>query len=116
MTELTQAEKLEKIIEYAIKNGFNKISQHELQCAKAEGNTLTLWFKEGWTDITENEVIFNHDFAKAVWGDSYTKEEWNKYDPKIVKRWRWHLQQLAITPKEDRIDYVYNAIKEQEND
>lgn len=58
-------------------------------------------------DIPLEHVIFNLDFAKALWKGHYSKGTQPYGVPKLEKdiwEWRYHLQQLAIT--EDRIDYL----------
>jgi hypothetical protein len=85
--------------------------------------------------ISLETILFNHDFAKVVFGteDYWLIEntsggyeaddfylEWIKAE-KAMKledgedrmrdeeyAWRYHLQQLAITPEKDRIKYAYD--------
>lgn len=92
--QMTKEEKLQKIIERAEKNGY-------------KGHTIVVKglgeMKEAitsWSDYSH--IIFNHEFAKAYWGEP----EWEKR-----RGWQYHLQQLAITPPEERINYLYKYLK-----
>jgi len=59
-------------------------------------------------------IIFNHDFAKALWGDlpeiayQYHKSIFRKDDQLIISgarlRWQYHLQQMVIA--DDPIKYL----------
>lgn len=63
------------------------------------------------------EVIFNHDFAKALWGDKHGENirlngdgSWSplrKDKPSVVRaeaNWEYHIKQMVISP--DPIDYL----------
>jgi len=65
--------------------------------------------------VRTNDIIFNHDFAKALWGEELhhhvfvVPEELNKrfagtneFDVKPV--WQYHLQQMVVA--EDPIKYL----------
>lgn len=69
-----------------------------------------------------NDIIFNHDFAKALWGETKVNDMVDKYE--LLKKkglvyaydnanesfeydepvWMWHLQQMVIA--EDPIKYL----------
>ena len=59
-------------------------------------------------------VIFNHDFAKALWGEPYVcsncGKPLNQHHEGVaghsytVSEWRYHLQQMVIAP--DPIKYL----------
>lgn len=53
-------------------------------------------------DVTLPYFIFNHDFAKALWGE----EVWgHMYLPHLKKlAWQYHLQMMVIAP--DPIKYL----------
>jgi hypothetical protein len=54
-------------------------------------------FGRGKNDHTE--VIFNHSFAKALWGESTQQAYGPDFDG-----WEYHLQQMVIAP--DPIKYL----------
>lgn len=55
-----------------------------------------------------NDLIFNHDFAKALWGEKKLVVPAKTFvwrpDPKIFGGWQYHLQQMVIA--EDPIKYL----------
>ena len=61
--------------------------------------------------INSEHVIFNHDFAKALWGDEEHGEE-DYYSPKHndcsgsswLKSWEYHLKEMVIA--DDPIKYL----------
>lgn len=73
-------------------------------------------------DITDNdtyclaEIIFNHDFAKAYWGEELVignPLDHNIYDQ--TPKYLWELVRLALRDTDqDRIAYLFNTIAEQE--
>jgi len=94
---------LEKAIQKALDNGWIGNYYHAL--------TIADTFPEG--EMTK-QVIFNHDFAKALWGESWpmprTKHEIERYqwsDTKLAP-WQGHLQQMVIS--EDPIKYLGDNI------
>lgn len=50
-------------------------------------------------------IIFNHDFAKALWGGEIQVVP---ADPYTRVNWKYHLQQMVIA--DDPIDYAYEAV------
>jgi len=58
-----------------------------------------------------NQLIFNHDFAKALWGEEAKFEDLPAWDDKSdyypssgYKMWEYHLQNMVIA--EDPIKYL----------
>lgn len=51
--------------------------------------------------IVTNDIIFNHDFAKALWGETHPIYD---HIPNHLKAWQYHLQQMVIA--EDPIEYL----------
>jgi hypothetical protein len=62
----------------------------------------------GYNEVSVNQVIFNHDFAKALWGEDERKPEPvanSQFMTTVFKRdWRYHLQQMVIA--DDPIKYL----------
>lgn len=116
---------LEKILDKAIKNGFadsfefyeGDIETHYHWTFKTKGQE-----KEYFYIYNEYEIIFNHDFAKAFWGndDVYghcgkSPEDFQGTNKKCCafadsncewfeKRWQYHLQKMVL--EEDPIKYL----------
>lgn len=111
---MTQAEKLSKLIQKAIDGGWEP--EEWVQGPQHLTQSLMQMDKV-------NTVIFNHGFAKALWGDNvyYTTyrdmfgSTVSKDDPKAIKghanglpKWQYRLQQMVIA--DDPIDYMYKAV------
>lgn len=100
---MTRQEVLEKAIQKAIDGGW---------AADSEGYTPDNLAKYMLSDSLNNSgyaletIIFNHDFAKALWGDS--KPTATRTDNTILLDyhygWDHHLQQMVIA--EDPIKYL----------
>lgn len=100
---MTNQEILTKAIQKAIDGGFNPGASENGEPAQV---TFTrrmmqdLFFRQA--------LIYNHDFAKALWGKGKPKEmtyfsTGTKYT-NHVKGWKHHLQQMVIA--EDPIKYL----------
>lgn len=121
---MSQEDKLKAIISKAVGNGWT--------CPWDWTQTLFDWFLDRHR---YNQIIFSHDFAKAFWGDKDWLYGWNKKDLTDVVHWGWfppgikfaaaehaelitgkpawqyHLQQLALTPDNERLDFLYKYVK-----
>lgn len=49
------------------------------------------------------EILFDHVFARALWPG---EDDYVGLGDKLVPAWQYHLQQLVITPSENRIKYL----------
>lgn len=68
----------------------------------------------------DEELIFNQDFAKALWGEEdlwYSEGRWSKApknarfqstNPFVMEEWAYHLQQMVIA--DDPIKYLGDNI------
>lgn len=54
------------------------------------------------------ELLFNHDFAKALWGNGLPDGGGDYYYDGPDTNWEWHLQQMVIA--EDPIKYLEENI------
>lgn len=127
--DLTQSQKLEKLIQKAINGGWN-----------LHTDELKLWDSSRWLpkdrafNIADaaihthclKEVIFNHDFAKALFGEEkkvspaeasmlgystggkFDRGSNSAFQVIINKGWKAHLQQAVIS--EDPISYMYKVV------
>lgn len=108
---MTDAQKLEALIQRAIEGGYTYSG-----CYQDFNGKLMLDMKEEqWVTVFEAEndysIIFNHDFARALFGDT-PEYEADLYRPEAyqitLKHWEWHIQQ-AVT-SDNPIDYMYQAV------
>lgn len=62
------------------------------------------------TEFSIADIIFNHDFAKALWGDEEDGTEFVEgiFEEQPKHRWKYYLQQAVISP--DSVDYLYKAV------
>lgn len=79
---------------------------------------VTVYDEDGYTTLPTEFVIFNHDFAKALWGEAKTEYfidgkrvqpipgEYVKFHGVAIKNlgWKHHLQMMVIAP--DPIQYL----------
>lgn len=121
---------LKKAIEKAVKNGYK--FRYDLD--DEDGKKAFEVTVENWCNICDqsmNAVLFDHQFAKAFWGDEEilnedcvdvsdlkggweTGEWFNRLDDSInldgwfsyveLPQWQYHLMKLAIS--EDRLQYI----------
>jgi hypothetical protein len=106
-------EVLQKAIEIAIENGYDKLKNLEM--------IMTM---DKYLDIAVNEphaLIFSHDFAKAFWGEGNLEGEVfedNMWDSEFSnhygviykgKSWQYHLQQMVLC--DNPIDYLRKFIE-----
>lgn len=101
---------LEKAIQKAIDGGWKMpfgSNGHKIQkYVESRPESIVFGYKEDWQDEYHleghwsiPELIFNHDFAKALWNEEYKK--WPLYK---IKNYEFHLQQMVIA--EDPIKYL----------
>jgi hypothetical protein len=55
------------------------------------------------------ELIFNHDFAKALWGERRIEQPIYRLTPVKIPGWKDHLQQMVIA--EDPIKYLEESLE-----
>ena len=111
---MTNKEILEKAVQKAIDGGWNPPKWVVWAVVGGEGiepytfETGDEGYSVGWHDYDEfvslKDIIFNHDFAKALWGNEMIE----CYHAKDVKcrmtAWAYHLQQMVIA--DDPIEYL----------
>lgn len=109
---MTQSEKLQKVIERA-------------GIAKKMKINLDLDNCQYFIDSNQIEqLIFDHDFCKAYFGIKEVCMSCSKISekgyfcecgamgiPALGPSWQYHMQQLALTPPLERIDYLYSFIE-----
>lgn len=104
---MTTAEILTKAIEKAIAGGWHKNGYDTV----VVGNRLNIFFhneckehrlEDFSKDYSPADIIFNHDFAKALWPGQITGPGF--FGP----LWYFHLQQMVIA--DDPIEYLGDNI------
>lgn len=93
---MTHAEILEKAIQKAIDGGW-----------KADAVGMVTIIPKGWLEHDHYKaIIFNHDFAKALWGiNSEPISSDISKDSELIKSiWQYHLQQMVIA--DDPVKYL----------
>lgn len=113
---MTQQAILEKAMQKAYKNGwrplhkadFNNCTVHQWQDNKMVGIAVLFPNRDmatSWVRELEG-IIFNHDFARALWGTERAMRTiktsgWLEYKTAL---WQYHLQQMVIA--DDPIKYL----------
>lgn len=101
---MTNQQILEKVIQKAIDGGWGGMDMNSPWSVVND-----VWVNHviaGETVTTHmNQYIFNHDFAKALWGDTkLTMLEPDVAFPKPFERWKFMLQFMVIA--DDPIKYL----------
>lgn len=102
--KLSNQQILEKAISKAIDGGWTPTMQiNRLEVGlKQPWKTHDYMTSTGWW-YTVNDLIFNHSFCKALWGEeNFMRYDGDTLDP--LKMWQYHLQQMVIS--EDPIKYL----------
>ncbi len=120
---MTDKEIIEKAIQKAIDGGWKGeplangwgLTDYRKPVVDSDG---AIWQYDGdgdWNEVNAQSFIFNHDFAKALFGEELHHEtfivpkELNKRfagtkDLDVKPAWQYHLQQMVIA--EDPIKYL----------
>ena len=102
---MNKKQTIKKCIEIAVENGWQEdYDDGSIIVAKTSKTDTAI---EIYNDCcTEFEaLLFNHDFAKALFGEDETWYDPNRDDVEVTNEgWKFHLQQLATA--ENRIDYL----------
>lgn len=121
---MNTSEKLQAVIEYAISKEWDVFGtechqlevfestyedredeEHYYSDAPHDGLFLDVRRHGYWS---ANDILFNHEFAKAVWGEG-RKLQFSEGEVHMQNEvWQYHLQQCVIS--DSPIDYYYNTI------
>jgi len=116
---MTKQEQLTKLIEIAVENGW-KLKDNDGKIIDLEKFEILVDLDSpvGFVHFDSKDclisrylerIYFNHDFAKAIWGEWKNDEQaWdeNCYAPMGIVRWQYHLQQAVIS--DDPLEYYWN--------
>lgn len=114
---MTHQEILTKAIEKAIANGWDWLAPFVVDTGDELGSIHDgLMVKFGDELVNIEAVIYDHDFAKALWGEDpamfadedIAKGEYGMATMTGQAWWQYHLQQLVIS--EDPIHYLEQRI------
>jgi hypothetical protein len=119
--ELSDQEVLTRLFERVIKDGWRfPLGPDFLPINIIEstrGMTYSLWNHgdyEAWEEVAVEAIIYNHDFAKALWGDEY--KWWRTSfaeESSYVEAWQHHLSEMVIA--DDLIQYLREWLGAQAN-
>lgn len=97
---MTDQEKLTKIIERAVENGWKPMFLRVLQ----DGDYLMVEVNGDLLDVCT--VIFEHNFCKCFFGGLGTSDI-----PQSHLDWQFHIQKLALS--DNRIEYLWQFYNEE---
>ena len=98
-----------RVIEKARKNGWDMYGWKNYMWSEAYGIPIGLYNPDDDTAVGLgiHDIIFNHDFAKALWSEEINDEEY-RYTSYEIPMWQYHLQQMVLA--EDPIKYLEENI------
>lgn len=101
---MTNQKILEKAIQKAIDGGWDKVLERGIT---GDGSPYELSYIPDKWPKNYRQIIFNHDFAKALWGNEII-QAFDKTADHLFgishRAWQYHLQQMVIV--EDPIIYL----------
>lgn len=106
---MTQSKKLQALITRAIDGGWKNEEMYSFDTRVGSG-LFNPGIGEYGGHEHENVLIFNHDFAKALFGEEEEGTEFIEgvYGEQSKRRWQYHLQQAVIA--DNPIDYMYGVV------
>lgn len=107
---MTDKEILGRAIARAIEGGWDTNHFHTLKGNyKHPDESEFLDILGDWHKISPLDVIFNHEFAKALWGEHFPTKV-NETTIAFSRAWEYHLQQMVISP--NPIQYIAKYLEE----
>lgn len=116
---MTRADKIRALVQKAIDGGWDAHGWPNwaiwgedtiIFYDKTQEEDDTKWVRRG-NELELNTVIFNHDFARALFGDGETKDHYGgevEFYDFGGKDFRYHLMIAAIS--DNSIDYMHKAV------
>jgi hypothetical protein len=104
---MTNKQVLEKAIQKAIDGGF---TENDMGQDIKTVQDVYYYFDDDHGDLSVNDLIWRHDFAKALWGTEPRYVQYSVSTGKIeastvaTYEWQYHLQNMVIS--EDPIEYL----------
>jgi hypothetical protein len=107
---MTNTEKLTKIIERAIENGWDSFDATDwFKVYEARNGRIQVEFRPHvnamglFYDYTA--IVFGHEFSQSLWGK--LPKIWDTEDD-YLENWQFQLQEAVIS--KDPIEYIYSSI------
>lgn len=111
---------LEKIIEKAVKNGFDFVQIEPRvkgwKSFKTDKHDVEVKLGETYMVFSHSEIMFSHSFTKAFFGEKLYVTDGRTYGSAWIDdhkttvgsepAWKAHLKRLALTPPEERLSYL----------
>lgn len=106
---MSDAQKLQALMTRAIEGGWDDVLLN-LEVWSPHLRKLVTESYEQFDERPIDAFLFNHDFAKALFGDTWTSENCQEvsYEEMDYKPWQHHIQRAVIA--DDPIDYMYGAV------
>ncbi len=108
---MTDKETLERAIQKAIASGWNRVGlTDEGEMHFTDGGIVVDWLRGGRDFVATETIIFNHDFAKALWGEEEVTTAWELKDGgerilnALLTAYKHHLMQMVVA--DDPIKYL----------
>lgn len=119
---MTEAEKLEALVQKAIDRGWSHPLFKDGVSISANESDISIGYEDATSEYVMDvwnikEILFNHDFSEFLWGSkSYCHMARLSGDNvvgkvRVIPLWQYHLQQAVISA--DPIDYMYRAVFDQ---
>jgi hypothetical protein len=94
-TEMSAQKILEKAIQKAIAGGWQEEPLRSSDWKVLDEDTVDVLNPDNKHHyLATSDIIFNHDFARALWGDGEYLPTWD--DPGERGNWQYHLQMMVI--------------------
>lgn len=104
---MSEQEILETAIKKSIDQGWDILERSERNGFSVQEDAYGYLFVS-WSEHDDEEdafaqsymeVIYNQDFARALWPGVYTKSQYEQLEPpRSVHPWQYHLQRMVIAP------------------
>ena len=114
---MTQTEKLQALLNEAVKKGY-KLPFGQMCTVETTVSDLEIWvrfYDDNYVkSVNYQRILFNHDFARALFGDGFASFKFQQVDRKepnyiFLKEWQGRLQQAVIS--DNPIDYMYQQLE-----
>lgn len=109
---MTNQQILEKALQKAIDGGYEETTNYRVSSYDGRLEIQTLRYTDvngnkTWDAKPVSELIFNHDFAKALWGEYFANFSEGRSGDTLnlqIENWKGHLANMVIA--DDPIKYL----------
>lgn len=121
---MTNLELLKRVVDVAESNGFDMLTKHDVIITGFADNIVEMCNPEIDCVMHVNGIIFDHDFAKALWGEETQffglgifRKLWNIKQARLCGEdtipqeyeWEYRLQQMVL--KREPLKYLSKFLK-----